>query len=91
MDKLLVANESDLRTIISEEINRALGLSAGETKKTDEAFLCANEVRQIFNISKLTLHNWKKSGKVPFYQTGRKLFYKKSEIEAALKNKGRKS
>jgi hypothetical protein len=29
----------------------------------------------------------KKSGKVPFYQTGRKLFFKKSEVLAALKNK----
>ncbi len=29
----------------------------------------------------------KKSGKVPFYQTGRKLFFKKSEVLQALKNK----
>lgn len=56
----------------------------------------AQEPQQKFSISglaeyldcsKATIHAYKRRGIFPYYQTGRTIYFKKAEVDAALANK----
>jgi len=44
-----------------------------------------DEVAQMFNVSKVTIFAWKKSGKIPFYRIANKIYFKRNEVFDALK------
>ena len=69
-----------IRHIIIEEL-------ANQNKnKEAEMLLSPTEVCKLFNpsISKVTLYNWTNQGKLKKHSLGRRVFYKHSEIIAAL-------
>lgn len=52
------------------------------------------ELAAYLNCTKATIHAYKKRGIFPYYQTGRTVYFKKSEVDAALevgKKKGVKA
>ena len=55
-------------------------------KESDEIYLSQKETAQFLRVSLPTLISWKKARKIPFYQQGRKTFFKKSEVLDAMKN-----
>lgn len=57
-----------------------------ETKEADEVYFSQREAARFLRISLPTLISWKKARKIPFYQHGRKVLYKRSEVLEALKN-----
>ncbi len=60
------------------------------SKEVPEELLTISDVQEIFQVSKVTIHKWKKLGLIPFYKVNRKLYFKKSEILESLKEKQRK-
>lgn len=44
-----------------------------------------DEVCQILQVSKVTVHAWKKSGKIPFHRISNRIFFKKAEVLESLK------
>ncbi|WP_428979752.1 helix-turn-helix domain-containing protein [Flagellimonas halotolerans] len=42
------------------------------------------EVCAFFNISLSTLHEWRKQGKIQAYYKGRRVYFKRAEVEASL-------
>jgi excisionase family DNA binding protein len=44
-----------------------------------------DEVCKILNVSKVTVFNWKKSGKIPFHRISSQIFFRKSEVLDSLK------
>ncbi len=57
-----------------------------EVKESDEIYLSQFEVAKFLRVSMPTIIAWKKSRKIPFYQHGRKILFKKSEVLDAMKN-----
>ncbi|MCX6249815.1 MAG: helix-turn-helix domain-containing protein [Bacteroidetes bacterium] len=57
-----------------------------ETKDPDELYLSQREAARFLRVSLPTLISWKKARKIPFYQHGRKVLFKKSEVLEAMKN-----
>lgn len=57
-----------------------------ETKGPDEVYLSQREAARFLRVSLPTLISWKKARKIPFYQHGRKVLFKKSEVLEAMKN-----
>jgi len=55
--------------------------------KKEKELLSSKEVRNMLGISKVTLYNWSKQGKLRFVRlpSGHKRYFR-SEIEAILKN-----
>lgn len=54
-----------------------------QPKKPTE-FLTRNEVRDLLKIDLSSVHNWTKKGKLKAYQISGRVYYKRSEIEAAI-------
>ena len=70
-----------IREVMREEITRLNHTEVEDLIKAKEA--CA-----YLKVSKVTLYKWMKQGKVNGYYLGTRLFFKRSELEAALTKKG---
>lgn len=53
----------------------------------DEIFMTQKETARYLRVSIPCLIKMKKTGRIPYYQTGRTILYKKSEVLMALKKK----
>jgi len=77
MDELL----QHLRGIIREEICK-LSQQPNDTKVS---YLSRKELAKVLGVTLPTLSSWTKLGKVKAYRIGRRVLYKSSEVDQALK------
>jgi len=60
-------------------------LKADFQPKQPTEFMTRNEVRDLLNVDLSTVHNWTKRGKLKAYGLGGRLYYKRAEVEEAIK------
>ncbi|KJF44285.1 helix-turn-helix domain-containing protein [Draconibacterium sediminis] len=48
-------------------------------------YLTRNEVKDLLKVDLSTVHNWTKRGKLRAYGLGNRVYYKRTEVEAAIK------
>ena len=65
-----------------ERINR---LKEEFQPKEPTEFLTRNEVKDLLKINLSTLYLWSKKGKLKAYACGNRIYYKRSEVEQAIK------
>ena len=76
----------ELKDIIYETVDRAIGDVQIEcTNVSLPEIMSINQVCEYLCISKVTLHKWKKLGKIPFHRLAGKVYFKKSEVLNHLK------
>ena len=83
----------DLTKIIEDCILNTLGQNQLLTRDNDEVeenLLSIEDLVKMFNVSKVTIHKWKKKGIIPFYKMNRRVYFKKSEIIESMAHKKRK-
>lgn len=61
-----------------------------ELISSEDDLLKIEDIQRIFNVSKVTVHKWKKKGLIPFYKMNRKVYFKKSEVISSMNHKKRK-
>ena len=52
--------------------------------KPTEEYLTRNEVSQMLKVDLSTVHNWTKEGKLRRFGIGKRIYYKRSDVENAL-------
>ena len=89
---LISLNEADLRGIIKEAVLEALNTQNNFNKQEQiaEDLLDIRGIQLLFNVSKVTVHKWKKKGLIPFYKMNRKVYFKRTEVINAMTHKKRK-
>ena len=94
MEQILLTSITldELLDKITERINIALSIKASEKKDTptQEELLTIADLERLFNVSKVTIHKWKKKGLIPFYKMNRKVYFKRSEVIDSMSHKKRK-
>jgi excisionase family DNA binding protein len=82
----------DLIGMIADRIMSLLSLKAQEktNEPLPEDLLSIEDIQKLFNVSKVTVHKWKKKGLIPFYKMNRKVYFKKSEVISSMNHKKRK-
>lgn len=55
-----------------------------EPKQSTE-FLTRNQVKELLDVDLSTVHNWTKKGKLQAYGIAGRVYYKRQEVEQALK------
>ncbi len=73
--------QSTIQSLKSE--NQLLQDSAN-VFKVDEQIFSISELAAYLRCSKVTIHAYKNRRVIPFYQTGKTVFFKRSEVDAAL-------
>jgi len=75
---------SDFSTHFDEIKKLILVLSTKKDKTTREQYLTRYEVSEILKCDISTVHNWTKRNILKAYRIGNRVYYKLSEIEAAM-------
>jgi len=80
---------SDLTEIIEDSLKRFFEIQKEKSQisKEDEKLLTTNDVIQLFNVSRVTIHNWKKSGLLPFFKMGNRVYFNEHEVRRIIKEK----
>ena len=83
---IVIKNKQELIEVLNEWEASKKPDQIKEVKEEDEIYLSQREVAKFLRVSLPTIIAWKKSGKIPFYQHGRKVLFKRSEVLLAMKN-----
>lgn len=77
----------ELRTLIKSAVTEALAghQSSQQQQPEPEELLRVNQLAEFLHVSKVTIHNWKRKGLIPFHRLSNKVFFKKSEVISSLK------
>lgn len=71
-----------IRECIREELQ-----AQNPVKEHDpEELLTFEQTREIFHVSRPTLHRWKREGKIPFERMGGRIYFKRGAVMAAMKS-----
>jgi len=90
MTEIITTNLSadDFKKIIADEMEK---FKSQQPKPEIEPFIKLSDVAEILGVSEVTIHNWKKSGKIPYYKISDRLYFKESEILESVKKIERKT
>jgi excisionase family DNA binding protein len=87
---LISLSEEELKNLIQECLLKALEehhvkKPTIEQNQAKDDLIRLSEAARLLKVSKVTIHSWKRKGLIPFYRISNKIYFKKSEILAALK------
>lgn len=80
-------NPEELKNLITEAVQEATIKLSGNNSlyEIKEDYLDQREAAKFLRISFPTIIRWKKEKKIPYYQEGRKVLFKKSELLQVLR------
>lgn len=76
-------NKEELKQLIEDAVYKA----SCTQPKLEYNIITEKELSERLNITKVTLHKYRKQGKIPFSQVGRTIRYDYKEVMEALKHK----
>ncbi len=83
-------DKEELKAIVSDALSEILNSRlAVQSETKEDRLIKIGDVAKLLNVSIVTIHTWKKEGKIPFYRISNKVFFKESEILESLKKIGR--
>jgi hypothetical protein len=86
MDKLVIISREELKELITEAVSKAFD-EVNKDTFADKDLMTRKETAQFLNVSLVSLNIWSKKGIIQPYAIEGRVFFKKSEIESALKQK----
>lgn len=88
---LVVVDLPTLQNLISRTMKHlfesfhAVSPNLPNPKDDNVGLMTMEEVTKFLKVSKVTIHNWKRKGIIKSHKIGRKLYFKKAEIESAIR------
>lgn len=83
---LTTLDTDDIKSIVIEAIKEANEQTRLPNESPeDEVYFDQKQAANFLRISLPTIIKWKKQGKLPYYQEGRKVLFKKSELLKVLR------
>ncbi len=84
---LIILDEAGLEAIVqrvlqSKQSEPLLKQEESKAKK----LLTVDETCEFLSISRVTLHVWKKNGRLPYYRIGHRVYFKEVDIISALRS-----
>uniref|UniRef100_A0A7V3E899 DNA-binding protein n=1 Tax=Ignavibacterium album TaxID=591197 RepID=A0A7V3E899_9BACT len=79
---LISITESEFQNLIYNAVREALAINQ------EKQILSFKEVCEMLNISASCLNKWKSEGKIPYKKLGKRIFFSRTDIKAALNETG---
>lgn len=76
----------ELKAIFSEVIDQKLSLQHTTTPAIEEP-VKKKQIAEMLDVSEQTVDLWKKQGKIPFFKSGQRVYFYKSEVLKSLEGK----
>ena len=86
---LIIIEEAELENLfrrVLKEYNAADQTKQGTNPS--KALLTVNETCELLSITRVTLHAWKRAGRLPYHRIGHRVYFKEEEIMAAMRTVG---
>ena len=83
---IVIKDKKEFFDVLNEWEASKSSIQKKEVKESDDVYLSQREAARFLRVSLPTIIAWKKARKIPFYQHGRKILFKKSEVLDAMKN-----
>lgn len=83
----ITLSREELKNLIREaiaECNSPDNANSNDVQQS-ETLIKIDDVCELLKVSKVTIHKWKKEGKIPFHRISNRVFFKKTEILGAIK------
>ncbi len=84
MDKIIITTPAELESLINDSVKKAIleqkGISQTKTEITAQ-LLTVEQACEFLNLAKQTLYGFTSKRIIPFLKRGKKLYFKKSELE----------
>jgi excisionase family DNA binding protein len=84
MDKIIITTPAELESLINDSVRKAISEQNGITQtKTDNSpqLLTVEQACEFLNLAKQTLYGFTSKRLIPFLKRGKKLYFKKTELE----------
>jgi len=80
---------SDLTEIIEAAFKKVYESQReiNHNRKEEDRLLSTNDVIQLFNVSRVTIHNWKKSGLLPSFKMGNRVYFNENEVRRIIEER----
>lgn len=82
MNKVIVTTADELQSLIQLSLVRALADSSQSTHTVSNELMNVLEASAFLNLSKQTLYGFTSRHEIPFFKRGKKLYFRRSELEA---------
>jgi len=86
MQTFVLTTAEELETIICRAVSLAIS-GQGSASKVEAAFINIDEAALLLNLAKPTIYNFVSKRLIPFYKTGKKLYFKPAELLTWIGNK----
>lgn len=85
---VITLSREELKGLIQEaiaEYNNSFNTKSDDEQQVEQ-LLKIDDVCALLNVSKVTIHKWKKEGKIPYHRISNRIFFKESEILESLES-----
>lgn len=84
MEKIIVTTQAELETLIQCTVRQALSEQVSNAKESVNEILSVEQAGRFLNLAKQTLYGFTSKNEIPFFKRGKKLYFRKSELEQWL-------
>lgn len=74
----------EIADAVAEQLTQVINQLNQNNREKDEGYLTREEVSKLIKLSPPTLNEYTKRGLIKAYKIGKRVLYKKSEIDASL-------
>jgi excisionase family DNA binding protein len=89
MSELIIISKAELEVIIQDSLLKSLQRQKQIKQDETDKFLSLDEASEFLQLAKQTLYGFTSQRTIPFIKRGKKLYFKKADLEKWL-NEGRK-
>jgi excisionase family DNA binding protein len=91
MTKVIVTTSDELESLIQNCFRKAMSEQTRKSETSKTEFLNLKEAAQYLNLANQTIYGLTSKNEIPFLKRGKKLYFKKSELENWINEGKRKS
>jgi excisionase family DNA binding protein len=90
MDKVIVTTQGELEQLIHNSVKKAMSEQAPDSSISANLLFTVDQASEFLNLAKQTLYTFTSKRQIPFIKRGKKLYFKKVDLESWL-NEGKKA
>ena len=91
MEKIILTTASELEALIQKSVRTAINEQPEREKDRSSQTFSINEAANYVNLSPQTLYGFTSKRKIPFIKKGKKLYFKKDDLDKWLETGRKKS
>ena len=84
MDKIIVTTQGELESLINNSVRLALSEHNEKPTEAKDAILSIEEAGDYLHLAKQTLYGFTSKNEIPFFKKGKKLYFRKSDLQQWL-------